>query len=95
MTTQPGRVSTTWSERAVREALGLPPGSGKATYTGISTDTRTISKGALFVALAGERFDAHDYLDAAAAAGATGMVVRRGTRVPATRSITCCACLGR
>jgi len=72
-------VSTTWSERAVREALGLPPGSGKATYTGISTDTRTISKGALFVALAGERFDAHDFLDAALKAGAAAAVVRLNT----------------
>jgi UDP-N-acetylmuramoyl-tripeptide--D-alanyl-D-alanine ligase len=36
----------------------------------------------LFVALVGERFDGHDYLEAAAAAGAAGAVVRRGTRVP-------------
>ena len=68
-----------WSERAVREALGLPAGSGNATYTGISTDTRTISSGSLFVALAGERFDAHDFLDSAAKAGAAAAVVRLNT----------------
>jgi UDP-N-acetylmuramoyl-tripeptide--D-alanyl-D-alanine ligase len=33
----------------------------------------------LFVALVGDRFDGHDYISAAAAAGATGAVVRHGT----------------
>jgi UDP-N-acetylmuramoyl-tripeptide--D-alanyl-D-alanine ligase len=33
----------------------------------------------LFVALVGDRFDGHDYLPAAATAGAKGAVVRRGT----------------
>ena len=47
------------------------------------TDTRAIEPGALFVALSGDRFDGHDYVDTAAAAGATGAVVRVGTRVPA------------
>jgi UDP-N-acetylmuramoyl-tripeptide--D-alanyl-D-alanine ligase len=49
----------------------------------VLTDTRAIEPGALFVALVGERFDGHDYLDAAVAAGATGVVVREGARVPA------------
>lgn len=46
-------------------------------YTGVATDTRTLEEGSLFVALRGERFDAHDFLGAAAAAGATGAVVER------------------
>ena len=29
----------------------------------ISTDTRTITEGVWFVALVGDRFDAHDFLD--------------------------------
>ncbi|MGI9189714.1 MAG: Mur ligase domain-containing protein, partial [Longimicrobiaceae bacterium] len=44
-------------------------------FAGVSTDTRALTPGSLFVALAGERFDAHDYLDAAAAAGAAAAVV--------------------
>src|SRR5581483_2225788 len=48
-------------------------------FTEISTDTRRLRPGSLFVALAGERYDGHDYLPAAAAAGATAAVVRRGT----------------
>jgi len=60
--------------------------SGKGTFTGISTDTRTIRPGALFVALEGERFDGHTFLAAAATAGATGAIVRKGTApVPGLR----------
>ncbi len=68
-----------WSDRTVRAALGLPGPASAAAYSGISTDTRAIAPGALFVALKGERFDAHDFLAGAGTAGATGAVVRRGT----------------
>lgn len=68
-----------WAEADVRRALGLPGGGEGTTFTSISTDTRSIPRGALFVALAGERFDAHDFLPTAAAAGATTAVVRTGT----------------
>jgi UDP-N-acetylmuramoyl-tripeptide--D-alanyl-D-alanine ligase len=68
-----------WRESAVRAALGLPAGTEDRTFSSISTDTRAIPPGALFVALSGERFDAHDFLAAAAAAGAVAAVVRRGT----------------
>jgi UDP-N-acetylmuramoyl-tripeptide--D-alanyl-D-alanine ligase len=68
-----------WAEADVRQALGLPGGGEGRTFTSISTDTRSIPEGALFVALTGERFDAHDYLPAAAAAGAVAAVVQKGT----------------
>lgn len=69
-----------WSETAVRNALGLEAaGIGSCTFSTISTDSRTILPGALFVALQGERFDGHDHLVTAAAAGATGAIVREGT----------------
>jgi len=70
---------TRWTDALVREALALPPGEGQRPFSRISTDTRTLSPDTLFVALAGERFDGHDYLPAAASAGATGAVVRKGT----------------
>lgn len=70
-----------WTDAVVRQALELPPVDDREfpDYSGVSTDTRAITAGALFVALKGERFDAHDYLVAAQAAGAGGAVVRRGT----------------
>ncbi len=71
----------TWSAAAIKAALGIKPdvGDAEVTYNGISTDSRAISPGALFVALQGERFDGHDYLPVVAKAGAKGAVVRRGT----------------
>lgn len=43
----------------------------------ISTDTRAIPAGALFVALHGERFDAHEFIAQAEAAGAAAVMVSR------------------
>jgi len=69
---------TVWNAARVAEALGVRPTSS-ITFTGVTTDTRQAKPGTLFVALKGERFDAHDFLAQAKAAGATGAVVRRGT----------------
>ncbi|HTV52803.1 MAG TPA: UDP-N-acetylmuramoyl-tripeptide--D-alanyl-D-alanine ligase [Steroidobacteraceae bacterium] len=44
-------------------------------YTGVCTDSRTLASGELFVALRGERFNGHEFLSAAQAAGAAGAVV--------------------
>ncbi|MHB1169365.1 MAG: UDP-N-acetylmuramoyl-tripeptide--D-alanyl-D-alanine ligase [Longimicrobiales bacterium] len=68
-----------WTHASVCAALGIgtdAEGDG-AVYTGISTDTRALVQGQLFVALAGQRFDAHDYLAQAEQAGATAAVVHR------------------
>jgi UDP-N-acetylmuramoyl-tripeptide--D-alanyl-D-alanine ligase len=67
-----------FSDGWVRRALGVR-GAADIGYDAIVTDTRTLAPGTLFVALAGERFDAHEFLTAARDAGATGAVVRRGT----------------
>jgi UDP-N-acetylmuramoyl-tripeptide--D-alanyl-D-alanine ligase len=62
----------------VRRALSLP-GHATIGYNAIVTDSRTLDPDSLFVALAGERFDAHDFLPQARDAGATGAVVRAET----------------
>jgi UDP-N-acetylmuramoyl-tripeptide--D-alanyl-D-alanine ligase len=66
-----------WTEAAVTAALGIFTHAGDVdiTYAGVSTDTRTLKRGELFVALRGEHHDAHAYLNQAHAAGATGAVV--------------------
>ncbi len=46
-----------------------------ASFSGVSTDSRQVNAGDLFVALAGEKFDGHDYLDIAAKSGATAALV--------------------
>jgi len=50
---------------------------GFTTFGRVWTDTRTIEAGDLFVALVGERFDAHEFLGEATAKGAAGVVVSR------------------
>lgn len=47
------------------------------TVTGVSTDTRTIEKGMLFVAVRGESFDGNDFIDAAAEKGAAAVISDR------------------
>jgi len=44
-------------------------------FTGCSTDTRTLKDKELFIALRGENFNGHDYLDKAKALGASAVLV--------------------
>jgi UDP-N-acetylmuramoyl-tripeptide--D-alanyl-D-alanine ligase len=46
-----------------------------AAYSAVSSDSRSIARGELFVALRGPRFNANEFVAAAAAAGAAGAVV--------------------
>src|SRR5687767_15893991 len=46
-------------------------------FTSVSTDTRTIKPGALFVALSGPSFDGHDFVATAAQNGAAAALVAR------------------
>ncbi len=57
----------------------LPRGSSEV--GGITTDTRKIGKGDVFVALRGERFDGHDYLRDAVRDGASAVVVSRAPKL--------------
>jgi len=59
----------------------LQRGSARS-VTSVSTDSRTLRAGACFVALAGERFDGHDFAADAAARGAAAVLVRRDKPVP-------------
>jgi UDP-N-acetylmuramoyl-tripeptide--D-alanyl-D-alanine ligase len=53
-----------------------------APFTAVCTDTRALSRGCLFVALKGERFDAHAFLSSAREGGAAAVVVEAGRTVP-------------
>lgn len=70
-------LSTNWVSRA----LGLPVGVD-LNLTQISSDTRELKHGALFVALKGEISDGHDHVEKAKASGAVGLVHRQGTPCP-------------
>ncbi len=49
----------------------------EAVFGGVSTNSRAVQRGSLFVALRGERFDAHDFLTDVVAAGAAAVVAER------------------
>ena len=65
-----------WTLDRLADALGGGP-RGPVTVRGVTTDTRTIAQGDVFVALRGERFDAHDFLREAVRGGASALVVER------------------
>ena len=67
-----------WTGESVAAVLNTDSDSDRS-FSEVSTDTRTLKREALFVALTGENFDGHDFLEAAREAGATGAVVRRGS----------------
>ncbi len=69
-----------WTIADVARALGLDPVAPDLAglpVKGFSIDSRTIASGELFFAIRGPRFDGHDFVGAALAAGACGAVVCR------------------
>src|SRR5881398_4255357 len=61
----------------IAEFAGAAVSSGhrKTLIDKISTDSRTLKHGELFVALRGENFDAHSFVESVAKAGAAGAIV--------------------
>ncbi len=51
--------------------------SNDATFSSVSTDSRSLQANSLYVALKGERFDGHDFVAQAQDAGASGAVVSK------------------
>lgn len=66
-------------QSAARATEGRVDGDN-TTFRGVSTDSRTIIAGELFVALRGENFDGHDYLAAVAERGAAAALVAADNR---------------
>ena len=63
------------------DGVWLNPWEGAPIITGVSTDSRKSAPGSLFLPWVGERFDGHDFIDAALEAGAAGCLC---ARVPET-----------
>jgi UDP-N-acetylmuramoyl-tripeptide--D-alanyl-D-alanine ligase len=67
----------------LQQALGCLPaaqlvGDGRVNFLRVHTDTRSLQAGDLFVALKGDRFDAHEFLAQAAAHGAVAAIAHHG-----------------
>ncbi|MBP9218787.1 MAG: bifunctional UDP-N-acetylmuramoyl-L-alanyl-D-glutamate--2,6-diaminopimelate ligase MurE/UDP-N-acetylmuramoyl-tripeptide--D-alanyl-D-alanine ligase MurF [Sterolibacterium sp.] len=61
--------------------------TGAYRFSGVSTDTRSIAPGDLFVALRGATFDGHDFVEAALAQGAAGVLVDEGWLAAQPRAV--------
>jgi len=69
-----------WTFASFRSVTGgswlkKPEAGAPDTLAGLGTDTRSLKRGQVFLALRGERFDGHDFLNAAVAAGAPLLIV--------------------
>lgn len=64
------------------DVLQAPLVGSDAVFTGVSTDSRTLSRGELFVALQGDNFDGHHFLAEAIRAGAGGAILARALKTP-------------
>jgi UDP-N-acetylmuramoyl-tripeptide--D-alanyl-D-alanine ligase len=70
-------------EEIRRHVHGLWRTAGSdSTVEGVTIDSRTAGEGDLFIAIRGDRFDGHDFLPKAAAAGCTAAVVSREVDLP-------------
>ncbi len=79
-------MSTMRLSDIVRSAQGQLVGQDRE-FAGVSTDTRTIKAGALFVALTGPNFDGHDFVEAAAQKGAAAALVAKPSSVAITQVV--------
>jgi len=77
-----------WTGQDMADAMeARPVGDVPDCVTGISIDSRTLQPGEAFFAIKGDRFDGHSYATAAAAAGASVLVVSE-TKLPALGRLT-------
>src|SRR5690242_16785080 len=67
--------SLTLSQIAHFAGAPLPSGAESVVISKISSDSRTIKPGELFVALHGENFEGHNFVESSAEAGASGALV--------------------
>jgi UDP-N-acetylmuramoyl-tripeptide--D-alanyl-D-alanine ligase len=63
------------ADAAAALGVSVPLHQADAAFSAVSTDSRSIAAGELFVALQGERFDGHGYVTGVIAGGAVGAVV--------------------
>jgi len=62
---------------AAAKALNAETSGADVTFTGVTTDSRAVAVGDLFVALKGERFDGHNYVKQVMEQGAVAALVER------------------
>jgi len=85
-TTNSKKMAAKWGEITVKEISSVIngrqiSGSPNEFVKGLSTDSRKMTPGYIFLALKGERYDGHDFLNNAINAGAMGVIVESDTTI--------------
>ncbi len=80
-----------WTPTAFAEMTGgrwlTPPADADTPLAGLGIDSRALAPGEVFVAIAGERFDGHGFLDQVQAVGAGLAIVEQDTAPPANGAL--------
>ena len=66
---------------AAAQAIGARHRGANATFYRVTTDSRDLRPGDLFVGIRGERFDGQTFADQALSAGAAAVMVEAGTKI--------------
>jgi UDP-N-acetylmuramoyl-tripeptide--D-alanyl-D-alanine ligase len=75
-------TAMTLAAAAAATGARLEGAAAPAAFAGVSIDSRTVAAGELFFAIAGPRFDGHDFVAEAAGRGAAAAVVHRAVAAP-------------
>lgn len=67
------KVTSKWISECLEQSLG----ANETEFTAIVTDSRKVQPGCLFLALAGDQFDGHDFLVQAIESGAKGLIAQK------------------
>jgi UDP-N-acetylmuramoyl-tripeptide--D-alanyl-D-alanine ligase len=78
-------MTAEWGEITTKDIIKplngeLISGTEGSVLSGASTDSRKIEAGNLFLALRGERYDGHDFVQQAIEQGASGVVIEKGRK---------------
>jgi UDP-N-acetylmuramoyl-tripeptide--D-alanyl-D-alanine ligase len=76
-----------WTTSSIFETLGVPPAIADQPVTGITTDSRSVKPGNVFVAIRGDTHDGHAFIPGALAAGACAVLSEIPSPVPDARII--------
>ena len=75
------RMRLSYSEIVKATNAKVIKGSENGNLFGFSTDSRTVEKGQIYIALSGEKFDGHDFLNSVKGKGASGCIISDETKL--------------
>jgi len=81
------RITPSFVVRALHIAVPGVLSRPAVPFTAVITDSRKVQPGCLFVAIKGEKFDGHDFIETAIAQGARGILYRRGHPQPTQKEL--------